>query len=524
MHMSSLPTENLINKTRYVFAAMFFAVGIFSKIGQSAWETWGGIIAASALLLLIAFINQIFIWFKKVSTTLIYISVTVEISLVTMVKFFMHYDPRVGWGMTIKEPATFVVYFLFIIMAALRYDKKLNIYMAVFSMTSATLLLVLALTVGGMHTTSDVTKFFDKDTIRLSSEVPKILFLGAFVFFVIKMTNYTNKNTARIEEAERTASTNFMALKNILDTVEQTANELLSQSNRLTESSDQIDGVLNQHGHLLNEVEKISKDFTESIEDIRTRSNFQYNTVEKNFAMIKEISDLMERINSDSSSQRGKAESALKLAIMNEDNITKTIAAITGMKENSKKIEEISKTISEIADKTNLLSLNAAIESARAGEHGKGFAVVSDEISKLATMSIDSSKEIAKIIKSTVSNIENSSAMIGALAMNLGQIVSFVKENSTFMAQLNEKTLNEFNETRVLYSSSLEVDQAAKQVIDLSSRQTEFVKKIVDLLQNMNSLGRVVSNSLRELHALSIRLKERSGEMKVILEDASSSY
>jgi methyl-accepting chemotaxis protein len=226
----------------------------------------------------------------------------------------------------------------------------------------------------------------------------------------------------------------------------------------------------------------------------------------------------MENINSDSSSQREKAESALRLAIANEQNIKQTISAITDMKENSKKIEEISKTISEIADKTNLLSLNAAIESARAGEHGRGFAVVADEISKLATMSIDSSKEIATIIRYTVDNIENSSRMISSLAENLDQIVRFVKENSIFMAGLNDKTLSEFNETKVLYSSSVEVDRAAKDVIDLSNKQSEFVQKILDWLGKMNRLGGVVSNSLRDLQSLSLKLKERSADMKNIID------
>jgi methyl-accepting chemotaxis protein len=226
----------------------------------------------------------------------------------------------------------------------------------------------------------------------------------------------------------------------------------------------------------------------------------------------------METINNDSFSQRENAENALKLANMNEQSIKKTIAAITDMKENSKKIEEISKTISEIADKTNLLSLNAAIESARAGEHGKGFAVVADEISKLATMSIDSSKEIAAIIKNTVNNIENSSKMISALAGNLGEIITFVKDNSIFMAGLNEKTLNEFNETKVLYTSSVEVDQAAKEVIDLSQKQAEYIQKIIDWVGNMSKLGVVVSTNLRNIQSMSLTLKERSAEMMDILD------
>jgi methyl-accepting chemotaxis protein len=279
-----------------------------------------------------------------------------------------------------------------------------------------------------------------------------------------------------------------------------------------------IDGILAKHGKLMSEVEQIAKEISESIEAIRDKSNFQYRTVEENYLRIRDISGLMEKIHGDSSRHRDNANEALGLAEINEQKINDTIRLITGMKEDSKKIEEISRTISEIADKTNLLSLNAAIESARAGEHGRGFAVVADEISKLATMSIDSSKEIAAIIRNTVGNIENASMTIENLAGYLSKIISFVKENSGFMETLNRNTEKELDESRVLYSSFVEVDRAAKDVIENADRQNQFIRQILEWFDNMRHLGREVSTSLKGLQQLSNRLDERSNEMKSVLE------
>jgi len=157
----------------------------------------------------------------------------------------------------------------------------------------------------------------------------------------------------------------------------------------------------------------------------------------------------------------------------------------------SDQIGAIVETIDDIASQTNLLALNAAIEAARAGEHGKGFAVVADEVRKLAEKSALATKEIAGLIK----NIQQVVAE-GVAAMN-----DSVAEVDTGVARANEAGAS-------LQNIQQAVEAVRRQVQDIAAAALEMNAASDHLVHAMETVGGVVQENADSADKMTMRSHE----------------
>jgi methyl-accepting chemotaxis protein len=214
-----------------------------------------------------------------------------------------------------------------------------------------------------------------------------------------------------------------------------------------------------------------------------------------------------------------KAENELAIAQESLNILSKEISTfveienelsdeLVGLKSNADEVKNVLGIIKDIAEQTNLLALNAAIEAARAGEHGRGFAVVADEVRKLAERTQKSLGEIGADINLITQNVMEIADETGATSDNMKTI----SESTLKVISASEQAKSNLKITR---EHSTDVMHKSTFIATKTKELIENMEEIVKLSSENNKLRHNVETTANNLNTTSKRLETELSKFKV---------
>jgi methyl-accepting chemotaxis protein len=210
-------------------------------------------------------------------------------------------------------------------------------------------------------------------------------------------------------------------------------------------------------------------------------------------AAVNELAASVAEVNQGAQSSLERLEQARKVASQGMASGSGTHKAMGDIATSADRIALAMGVIGEIANQTNLLSLNAAIEAAKAGEHGKGFSVVAEEVRKLAERSATAAREVADLLGTTRGAVTAGTGAVGTTVQNLGEIGTAL---DAFAGQ-----------TRSVAAATVEQSRTSSEVARQVEERSEDARAVAREVGGLSAANREVAGTAQELTRLAEGLR-----------------
>ncbi|OPJ63354.1 methyl-accepting chemotaxis protein [Clostridium chromiireducens] len=373
----------------------------------------------------------------------------------------------------------------------------------------------------------------DTNSILITTEIIVLVIIIISIALSIFLSKGIAENIKKLREVFEKASKGDLTVSIVASTKDEfmdlanSFNEMIKNISNLIENvtnSSKI--VLETSSNLAGMSEEVTASIGEvsrAIEDISHGATNQAQNAQNGALEMNDLSDRLDKI-SESSDEMGKLSGTTKGlgakgllmidTLIEKSHKTKTATLevneiVKDVNESTKIINIISESISQITEQTNLLALNASIESARAGEAGKGFAVVAEEIRKLAEESKKSTEEIKKII---IKVQEKSDAAVTAIKATEEVVIA----QDLAVSNTQEIFSEILSSIEVMIDKVEEINASISEIDKKKQRVVSEVENISYISQETASASEEVTASTEEISAAMDRFNNYSDELQLL--------